>query len=811
MRVAQMFGRRGARNRAAAFGVAVSALSISTAAAQSQQAVTATASSERTFSIPAGPLSAALVAFGRQAGVQISYVPSIASGVTTAGASGSFAPGAALAKILAGSGLSYHFAGAHTVLIEKPAAASAAGAPAGGIALDTINVQCVQESGWGPVDGYVARQTVSATKTDTPIIEIPQSISVIPREQLKAQAVQTVGEALRYTPGVVAEEYGGTDLRIDQYMVRGFPSSNPYIDGLSTGGIYTLLAPNVDPYALERVEVLRGPSSVLYGQNVPGGLISLITKRPTAAPLHEVELQPGGPLGIQGAFDLSGPVTDDGTLLYRLTGLARDSRTQVDQVNTRHYFLAPSITYSPSADTTFTLLTNFQRSADGVLVQNLPATGTLYPAPFGKIPTNLFIGEPGFNKIDRSSYSIGYSFEHRLNDEWTIRQNLRYSYTSTTVNQIGTGGLEPGTALLDRSANASNAHVASFGVDTQAEAKFDTFGVQHTALFGIDFYWSHDRWVEQDGVAAPLNLLNPIYGQPFTLPPPDFATDDQLAQVGLYAQDQIKWDHWVVTAGLRHDWAQTSTTDLLAGSTIPQNDQAFSGRAGLVYLFDNGLAPYASYSTSFQPTVGATFENVPFKPTAGKQYEVGVKYQPTGFRSFIMLSAYNIDQTNVLTADPAPDHPFAQVQTGAIRVRGLEASGVIDLDDGLKAVAAYSYTDGRITADNSGDVGNVPADIPRHMASLWMDKTLQSGPLQGFGVGGGVRYVGGHFGDNANTLPIPGNVLFDASIHYDYKNWRLAVNAKNLFDRTYVATCGSAEFCYYGLRRTILGTIAYRW
>ena len=763
------------------------------------------------FSVPAGDLSAALVAFGRQAGVQVSYVPSAASGVATTGVSGSFAPGAALAKILAGSGLSYRFVSPGSVLIEKPAAVAVADAPSGAIALDAVDVQGGQESGWGPVDGIVARQSVSGTKTDTPIIEIPQSISVIPREQLAAQAVQTVGEALRYTPGVVAEEYGGTDLRIDQYMVRGFPSSNPYLDGLSTGGIYTLLSPNIDPYSLERVEVLRGPASVLYGQNVPGGLISLISKRPTETPLHEVELQPGGPLGVQGAFDLSGPVGDDKTLLYRLTGLARDSRTQVDQVNTRRYFIAPSFTYSPAADTTFTVLANFQRSADGVLVQNLPAVGTLYPASFGRIPTSLFIGEPGFNKIDRTSYSIGYSLEHRLNDEWTVRQNLRYSYTSTTINQISTGGFEPGTTLLDRYANASNAHVASFGVDTQAQAKFDTFGVQHTALFGTDFYWSHDRWIERDGEAAPLDVLNPVYGGPITLPPPDFATDDQLSQVGLYAQDQIKWDRWVLTAGLRHDWAQTSTTDLLAGSTILQNDQAFSGRAGLVYLFDNGLAPYASYSTSFQPTVGATFENIPFRPTVGKQYEVGVKYQPTGFRSFLMLSAYNIDQSNVLTADPAPDHPFAQVQTGAVRVRGLEASGVIDLDDGLKAVAAYSYTDGRITADNSGDVGNRPADIPRHMASLWIDKTLRTGALQGFGLGGGVRYVGSHFGDNANTLLIPGNVLFDASVHYEYGNWRLAVNAKNVFDRTYVATCGSADFCYYGLRRTILGTIAYRW
>ncbi len=776
-------------------------------ASQSMQIAQA-ATVRHSFHIAAQPLSNALTAFGQQSGMQVSVDAALIRGVSTPGVMGTMTPEQALGRLLSGTGFTYHIAAGNTITLQKLALSANSA-----ITLPPVQVEgrTIADNPYGPGVGYVGHRSVAATKTDTPLIETPQSVSVIQHEQLRDQAVRTVSEALRYTPGVVPEEYGGTDLRVDQYMVRGFASNNPYLDGLTTAGRYTLLAPKIDPYELDRVEVLRGPSSVLYGQNIPGGLVSLISKRPPETPLHEIELQGADPRGLQGAFDFGGPLNKDGTLLYRVTGLARGGETQVDHVDTHHYFLAPAFTYKPSSDTTFTVLAKLQHSNDGMLTQNLPAQGTLDAAAFGRIPTHLFIGEPNFNKVERNSSSIGYSFEHHLNDAWTVRQNLRYAYTDTTVNMIGTAGFQPGTTLLNRFSLGADAHVADFAVDTQAQVKFEALGLQHTALFGIDYFRSHDKWVEQDGSAAPLDVLNPVYGQPVTLPPVDFATDDTLSQAGLYAQDQIKWDRWVLTAGLRHDWADTSTTDLLANSTLSQDDQAFSGRAGLVYLFDNGLAPYVSYSTSFQPVIGTTFDHTPFKPTTGEQYEAGIKYQPAGSNSFVTLSAFTIDQNNVLTADSDPAHPFAQVQTGAQRVRGFEASGVADLGDGLKLIGAYTYTDGRITQDNSGNVGNIPKDIPRHMASLWADKTIQGGPLRGLGLGAGARYIGDRYGDAGNTLRIPGNFFVDASIHYEYENWRFAINAKNLLDKTYVATCDNPNFCYYGLRRTVIGTVSYHW
>lgn len=763
------------------------------------------------FAVPAGDLSTALVTFGRQAGLQVSYVPSVAANLSTGGISGTLTVGAAADRLLAGTGLVARLSGT-TLLVARPGAATGQGNESGILALDPVEVSANAQDPYGPGVGFVATQTMTGSKTDTPLIEIPQSISVVTRDQMTSQATQTLGEALRYTPGVLAEEYGGTDLRLDRFMIRGFQGSMPFLDGLPTISRYTLLSPLIDPYSLERLEVLRGPSSVLYGQNIPGGIVNAVSKRPTETAFGEFEVQGLAPLGGQAAFDFGGPANKEGTVLYRFTGLYRNSQTQVDQVDSERYFFAPAVTFAPDENTTLTILTNVSHSNEGFLAQNLPALGTLYPASFGKIPTSLFIGEPDFNKVERTSYSVGYNFEHRFNDIWTMRQNLRYTDSTVFVQQIGTAGYVAGNPYeLNRWTLAANATQQNFGVDTQFQAEFRTFDLAHKVLIGVDYLYSHDVWLEQDGTASSLNVLFPVYGQGYTLPAVDFATSDTLSQAGLYAQDQIKLGRWTLTVGARNDWADTDTTDLLASSTVTQNDSAFTWRAGLVYEFDNGIAPYVSYSTSFQPVIGVNSSNVPLLPTTGAQYEAGIKFQPLGSQSFLTLAAFNLDQNNMPTYSPTPTNPYNIAQIGAVRIRGIEASAVANLDAGLKLVAAYTYTDAEITADGTGNEGNIPKDIPKNMASLWLDKTLQDGNFKGLGAGAGFRYVGERYGNDANTIALPANLLWDAAIHYEKDNWRLALNAKNVFDTTYVATCDNIYFCYYGLRRTVVGTISYKW
>ncbi|CAM2155529.1 iron complex outermembrane recepter protein [Pararobbsia alpina] len=672
----------------------------------------------------------------------------------------------------------------------------------------------VSETATSPIDGYVARRSATGTKTDTPIVETPQSISVITADQMQAQAVQTVGQALRYTPGVIGEQYGGLDTTIDYFVVRGFPNQFPYIDGLSTETFFTLLAPAYDPYGLERIDVLRGPSSVLYGQNIPGGMINLVTKRPTEEPVHEASFGIGSYGDVDARVDIGGPLTHDGTLLYRFTGDASTTGSQQDFQTDKHVYLAPALTWKPSADTSFTLLSHFSYRNSSDPTVNLPSQGTLFEGPNGtRIGTNTFDGEPDFNSIRRTEEAIGYEFEHRFNDWLTVRQNLRYTHVKLDEEVVGNAGLEDDGQTIDRYGFAAEASSNIFTVDNQAEFHFDTGAFKHTALVGIDYVHSIDQWAENDATSVPsLNLYAPVYGAgPIVLGGVDYSVEHHVDQTGLYAQDQIKFGKLIGTFGVREDWARTSEFDRIAGLTDQNNDSSrFTYRAGLVYLSDTGLAPYVSYSTSFQPGLGNTFDGAALKPTTGQSVEVGVKYQPAGQKSFAMLSLYNTLEKNVV--EPDFDHPDGNfvVQTGAQRVKGIELSGVADFGAGLSVTAAYTYMDGVVASSDQGFAGNQAPNVPHHMASLWADKTLQGGPLAGLGFGGGVRYLGPQYGDEANDVKMASTTLFDALVHYDIDHWRLSVNAQNLFDRVY-ANCQSTNYCSYGLRRSVIGRATYQW
>jgi iron complex outermembrane recepter protein len=650
------------------------------------------------------------------------------------------------------------------------------------------------------------------TKTDTPLIEVPQSIAVISAAQLDLQGVQSIGEALRYSAGVNPEQYGGVDQRIDWYMVRGFQTSFVYIDGLTSNSRYTLMAPKVDPYGADSIEVLLGPTSVLYGQNVPGGLVNVVSKRPQATPSGEVDLTTGSYGRLEARGDITGPLTSDGTLLYRLTGSVLDTGTQVNDVRNHHYFLAPALTWQPDTDTTLTILSHVLRQDDGFALLNLPAAGTLYASPvYGKLSTGLFTGEPGLNSATLTQWDVGYAFQHKLSSDWTLRQNLRFMHSTVGLGYVS--GYEQETdnpAVMDRFALDARAHQSSFDVDTTLEGHVTTGPIRHTLLVGVDYAYAHDYWSEADGSAAPLNLTDPVYGGPISLTL-DYVTNDTVEQIGFYAQDQAKIGHLVLTGSIRQDFARTETIDVLDAITIDQHDRAFTGRAGAVYLFDNGLAPYVSYSTSFQPTIGTTYDGVPFKPTTARQWEGGVKFQPHGSHSFVTASVYQIDEKNVTTADPDPDHPNQEVQTGGARVRGIELSGNLSLGAGFSGTLAYTHMASRITAANDGTQGNQLMDVARNSGSAWLNKAFAVRHGDTLTLGAGLRTIGSRYGDDANTLLLPANTQIDAMIRYDLAHWRLSLNVRNLTDRIVVAQCDSIARCYYGDRRSILASLGYRW
>ncbi|MGY3621452.1 iron complex outermembrane receptor protein [Bradyrhizobium sp. USDA 10063] len=709
-----------------------------------------------------------------------------------------------------------------------------------------------RETARGPVRGVVAHRTGTGSKTDSSLLEIPQSVTVVTQHQIETQGARTVAEALRYEPGVVSESRVGD--RFDNVFIRGFGGFGGnanylhFWDGLRLPRGVSYAMPSIDPYLLERVEILRGPASVLYGQNNLGGMVNLISKSPTPASQGEVMTRFGDHNRIEGGFDISGPLTQDGRLLYRLIGLARKADTDVNYTTTERELIAPMITWRPTLDTTFTIRALHDRDPSSYQPNWLPALGTLQRNPNGQIPRDFFSGHPNYNGYDRTQDSIGYEFEHHFDETWTVRQNFRYMSLSSDFKALSVTGFAAGSTCgagaitnlcLVRQSTHYIEDLKAAAIDNQAEAKFATGWLQHTVLMGVDYQASSASATFGNGTSPNINYLNPNYGM-IAAPALTSQTQQDREQTGLYLQDQMRLGKLAMVLGVRNDWANaTSDTKTIATGAYTNrshpSDSATTWRAGATYLFDNGLAPYASYSTSFEPTIGTDYTGAAFVPTTGEQYEVGVKYQPIGFNGLFMVSLFDTTQNNVLTLDtthlytayPActQSGPNCQIQQGQVRSKGVEFSAKLTPLPGLDVIAAYSHTDIEITKSTqvvSGIPveGKVPVGAPANTASLWVDYTIQGGALAGFGFGGGIRYVGESFGDNINSMAmiVPAYTLADAMVHYDLyglspqlKGWKLAVNMTNVFDKTYVSACASATQCFYGNGRSTMGTIRYQW
>jgi len=790
---------------------AISGLTIATAAC----CAAAQPAQQARYDIPAGSLAATINRIAAQNGRIVSLDPDLVRGLRAPAVQGEFTVDEALARALVGSGLQpVVLPGGALTLRRAPAQPV--------VTLDPVSVEGTPENAWGPVEGMVASRSATGTKTDAELREIPQSISVVTPAQIAAQGAQTLEQSLAYTPGVSIGVYGPTP-EYDFVFTRGFQAQQYLDDSRLYKDYVTGAQLRIEPYGLERIEVLRGPSSVLYGQTPPGGMVNMRSKRPLGQPLHEVQLQAGSFDRAQGAFDFSGPVDRDGTLLYRLTGLARQSHTQTDYVEDNRRFIAPALTWQPSAATTLTLLTQFQKDWGGGRPVPLPAQGTLFDNPNGRLPTDRFLGEPGFDGFTRHQYSVGYAFEHQASEVWTFRQNLRLSRTDNhekfSLPIYDYGSFPTDLRTVDRAAWDDRNRIQVFSIDNQAQARFATGPLAHTALVGLEYRRATNDWLFKSAAMPSIDAYDPRYGGK----PGEFAVGiDQYqreSQLGLYAQDQVRYRRWLLTLGGRYDWARSLTRNRLTDESQRQNQGKFAGRVGITYLFDNGWAPYASYSTSFDPVAGVDVNGEAFKPTTGKQTELGVKYQPAGYESFAALSLFDLTRQNIPTrADPAPpDNPFGQTQIGEARVKGIELEGKAVLDGGWTLLASYTYLDSEITKSNDGTQGRPLFYTPRNQAQAWAEYAVQAGPLQGLAIGAGVRYRGKAWGDSYEA-EIPDHTLVDAMIRYDLgRAWpalrgaSLAINARNLFDKEYVSNCSVYEGCFYGDRRTVLATLKYQW
>ena len=678
----------------------------------------------------------------------------------------------------------------------------------------TVSAGAEQESPTAPVTGFVAKRALSATKTDTPLIETPQAISVITRDQMEAQGVQTLRQVTAYTAGAVSNYF---DSRQDTFKARGGDVTQ-YLDGMVRFiGYWNDTRP--DPYTLERVEFLRGPSSVLYGQGSVGGVLNLTSKRPQAETQREVQVQLGSNARKQLAADMTGKLTQDGEWLYRLVAVGRDSDTQVDHVRDDRLVIAPTVTWKPSAATSLTLQLTHQKDKSGSLIGFFPWQGTQLPNRYGQIPTNTFISEPGWDRYNSESTSWGYLFSHQIDSAWTVRQNLRRSvsdvdyrtlYTSFAANAALGRPARPvfnadnRTVLRDASWTLGNARMLL--VDTQVEGKLRWGEAEHTVLGGLDVQRNH--WGQQSwrAVAPAIDVYNPVYGN-FTAPSASALArvpSVEQRQLGFYAQDQIKWGRWTATLGLRHDNAKSDTEGRPAAAV---NDKAWSKRAGVTYQMDGGWAPYAGYSESFQPLGGANAYGTPFKPQRGEQWEAGVKWQPPGQGINAFAAVYQLREKNRKTTDPT--NPLNSLQIGEVKVKGFEAEVQASLARNWDFTVGYAFTDAKISRSNAGDQGTPVASVPKHTASAWLSHRFASEGRGGWTVGAGVRYTGSQW-SGTSAISTPAATLADAMVAYDAGDWRVAFNVVNLADKVHITQCLARGDCFYGQARTYTLTSTYR-
>lgn len=774
--------------------------------------------------IPSQPLDKALNALAHQTGERIVFSTALTDKKQVPALKGNFTVRQALETLLSGSGLALKaIPGGGYTLTALAHESEAAPAHLPEVSVSS-NVE--QEHPNGQVKGYVAKRSTTATKTDTALVETPQSISVVTRDQMNAQGVQSVGDALRYTAGVQSES-NGPDPRADNIGIRGFSlGRDQFRDGLRSYAFNNQGGTVIEAYGLERIDLLRGPSSIVYGQGAPGGLVNLVSKRPTDKPLHEIGLTLGQYDRKQVRGDISDWIDDEGVWSYRLVGLVQKSDTQIDHVTDDRVYVAPSLTWRPSDATQLTLLTDYQKNDRGQGYQALPRVGTLVSSAFGKISTSRFVGEPGVDKYVQERYSVGYQFEHAFNQHLTLRQNLRYQQMRTDAISTYLTGLQANQRTINRATMGTDEDVDNVVVDTHLQGKWTHGMFEHTILAGIDSQRLDNRVLRTSGVASTLDVYTPVYGVTSINMVPATTSPDvkqHQRQTGIYLQDQVKIDRqWVATLGIRQDRTRMQTDNVQnPAASSSQSAEAHTWRGGLVYLAENGLAPYASYTESFLPVIGTMFDGKAFDPETGKQYELGIRYQPNDSQTLLSAALFDLRRQNVTTTDLL--HPTFNLQNGEVRSRGLELEAKTQWED-WSLLGSYTYMQPEITRSNNTlqgipFQGKDPNHVPHHTAALWTDYRLPASWVSGMVIGGGVRYVGSRFGNDANTFKLPSYTLVDVTLRYDlsqlgthWKGWQFALNASNLFDKEYVANCAySGDGCKWGYRRNVIANLNFQW
>ena len=758
------------------------------------------------FRIPAGPLSRCLNRFADQAGIYLGGAGTLTAGKQCAGLNGRYTARAGLAELLAGTGLVARFSDADTATLENAD---------DGNALEPVSVSAAPPV--GPDDGYLAGRSLVATKTSVPLSETPRSVSVTTRDRMDDQGAKTLTEVLGYMPGIYAPPMAAGDgLAGDYFFIRGFNATD-YGYGLYRDGLR--VQPNrydttTEPYGLERVEVFRGPTSILYGENAPGGIVNLVSKRPTAEPRGEVRATYGSHNRRQLAVDVSGPLANNDAVQGRLVMLGRNADTQTKHVPDDRVYIAPSLTLVLSEDDRLTFMGSYQK--DKTMIElGLPAAGTLLNNPNGELDSDAMIGHPDWDRFDREFWTLGYEYRHWFSDRWDFRQNARYMESRVQRNEIwwrpfddGAYGTLVPTYAYDR---FNEAH--TLAVDNQLEGTLYSGGFKHNLLFGL----SYDRtsWAQQWDVGEGdiINIFDPRWSsEPTTTGAQQDATTRQSI-TGLYSQWQGHYGNWIALVGGRYDTVDGDYEDKVPNTDLDTDDEAFTWQTGLMYQFGHGVSPYLSYATSFTPVQQLSSGIETLDPITGEQVEVGMKMAPPGSGTQVAVSVYDLRKEDDVVFDGSQGD-YRQV--GESRSKGAELEVTADVNERLRLTASYTYTDARITenAPSPAEEDRQMVFVPRNQASAWASYHFQEGAVAGLRVGGGLRYIGETYAYTKfyGTLETDAVTLADLSLAYPFAGgWKAELNVSNLFDKEFFTGCNNAARCYFGAERSLLGSLSYRW
>ncbi|MFT8491106.1 MAG: TonB-dependent siderophore receptor [Gluconobacter oxydans] len=674
-------------------------------------------------------------------------------------------------------------------------------------AVETVRVHASHAS-------LLAASGNAATKTSTPLEDVPQNLTVITQARMSMLNSRSLSEAVRYAAGV--SDYGSKDdPRGYLGTIRGF-SPDIYLDGTRTPDASSSQSFSIEPWGLEEMDVLRGASSALYGSGQLGGIINAVSKRPRVDQQNQVAFQTGSYSRVQGAADVGGALNASKTLLWRFNGLLRKSDTYAKNIKNNEVYVAPSLSWRPDDRTDFTILASYEQLDAGSTAQFLPADGTIYASPYGYIARNFLNSDADYDVYSKRQAAIGYSFTRRLTPNWTISQNMRYAHLDLSYRYVTAVALSADQRTLTRQALLQSANYNNVTLDTRSDLKLRTGPVRHEILFGVDF--RSDFMANRRGqkTAPSLDLYNPVY-RPISWPSygTKTNTNETETQTGVYAQEQARWHDFYLTLSGRGDFTQSLTVNNLTAGRTPQQDNAFTGRVGLLYKSPIGLSPYVSYATSFQPQVGTTRLNTPYLPTRGRQIEAGLKYKPphgTPWGEDFMLTAdfFDLVETNVLTTDP--EDSTYDIQTGEQRTRGFEAEGVGRLPYRIDMLASFTYQDPRITKTTiAAQLNQRPVAIPSHMASLFLKRDFRLTKDWMTGIGGGVRYTGNTAGALPETFSVPSQLVWDLQAHVDYQRFGVQFNGTNLANRHYVAVCTRSVACAWAPGRAVFVTLSYRW